>query len=771
MSLTNRSTAISAVLGLCALPLLVSLSSSTGPTEKEFEEQLGVVERTIAAGKWKEAKALLLAALDKHKDATYVLYHLTEIKDDLERCAFWSVNAKPNPKDHISGNLIAYSASSGQIDLRYEGLADKSEPRDKAGARDKSKGSPSTGENSGGSKSADGARTTLGVGYKDFSDERALHVHPLVFDGPYKIALHGNSYPALYENAHPPVLVVCADWDQGFAVSFGLPEIRNGKESHWLPARIVHVQEGESTTLDEAIVGVPSGMPYDLEVVVTTTSITANINGKKLLSCNKPATVFGRFGFENCPEVNKITISGKVQPSWLQGVVDTAVQEKWSAFDAQYKFRDELPDWLKERVKPAVPARTSLLDSYPGPEHAKGREQLAHLDGLFMKNDLKGALAYVAAIPESDATPPMRAWLGCVLAYVQDKSTPALESCRRVIALDPGFFAARDLEIKLVSELDSPHAAVERCRALTQDFKSEPRAYADLAMMQLLDDHFDDARATIRDAIDSGIDQSDLASVDHLLGRAVKGPTWTRSFEYKSEHYDVVSDINQSLCAQAAMLLEKFFRKYDVHLHHVPNNARRLFRVYLFSGEASYHAYTKDLLGREHKNTLGLYSPAVKQLLIWNVADTEGMFRVVRHEGFHQYLDRLVANAPRWLNEGMAKYFEVSRVVNGNWSDGEIQPDLVGTLHATEIIPLKDLMRLDGRSFYEDKTVALHYAESWALVHFFLNTTPDHKKRFDKYLDALFAGTKPDEATAKSFDDASLATLQNEFEAYVKGLK
>jgi hypothetical protein len=56
-------------------------------------------------------------------------------------------------------------------------------------------------------------------------------------------------------------------------------------------------------------------------------------------------------------------------------------------------------------------------------------------------------------------------------------------------------------------------------------------------------------------------------------------------------------------------------------------------------------------------------------------------------------------------------------------------------------------------------------------VHFLLNSGVEHKKRFDKLLDALFAGTKGKEAIAKAFDDASLPALQREFESYVSGLK
>ena len=39
-----------------------------------------------------------------------------------------------------------------------------------------------------------------------------------------------------------------------------------------------------------------------------------------------------------------------------------------------------------------------------------------------------------------------------------------------------------------------------------------------------------------------------------------------------------------------------------------------------------------------------MYSPLLKQLLIWNTPDSDRMIRTARHEGFHQYLDARMAD-------------------------------------------------------------------------------------------------------------------------------
>ena len=199
--------------------------------------------------------------------------------------------------------------------------------------------------------------------------------------------------------------------------------------------------------------------------------------------------------------------------------------------------------------------------------------------------------------------------------------------------------------------------------------------------------------------------------------RAIRGPL-VAVVRVQTQNYVVRSDIDQATCFEAANLLEKFYAKFNVHLRRVPGLEKKSFRVYLFSGQKGYLAYGRDLFGRDKTNTAGLYSPVVKQLLIWNLPDAEQMMRTVRHEGFHQYFDRLVGASPTWLNEGLAEYYEGSKLVKGAWSDGEINGGHMETLAKTELIPLKDFLKIQPGAFYDPRIVEMCYAEAWAFVHY-----------------------------------------------------
>src|SRR5688572_16035759 len=142
------------------------------------------------------------------------------------------------------------------------------------------------------------------------------------------------------------------------------------------------------------------------------------------------------------------------------------------------------------------------------------------------------------------------------------------------------------------------------------------------------------------------------------------------------------------------------------------------FRVFLFSGESGYQDYVKAIVGEAAPHTAGLYSPVLKQLLIWNVPRREDMVRTIRHEGFHQFLDRIMENPPTWLNEGMAEFWETAKHEQGKLVGGQTRREHVATLvRGRSALPkLKDFVYGSAGDFYE--FAQLRYAQGWALVHF-----------------------------------------------------
>ncbi len=100
----------------------------------------------------------------------------------------------------------------------------------------------------------------------------------------------------------------------------------------------------------------------------------------------------------------------------------------------------------------------------------------------------------------------------------------------------------------------------------------------------------------------------------------------------------------------------------------------------------------------------------------------------LRHEATHAILHASIQNLPLWLDEGFAEYFESSDQV------GSLGPDhVVRTIQDFATGRKPDLQRLEKLAEVRDMEPA-DYRESWAWVHFYLNSTPEARSELLGYL-------------------------------------
>lgn len=100
----------------------------------------------------------------------------------------------------------------------------------------------------------------------------------------------------------------------------------------------------------------------------------------------------------------------------------------------------------------------------------------------------------------------------------------------------------------------------------------------------------------------------------------------------------------------------------------------------------------------------------------------------LRHEVAHGYLHAVIRNLPLWLDEGLAEYFEVPR------GDRGLNKPHVNMLVGSAGLNWKpDLRRLEQLRSAGGMT-QMDYAESWAWVHWLLETTPERQAFLRDYL-------------------------------------
>jgi hypothetical protein len=103
----------------------------------------------------------------------------------------------------------------------------------------------------------------------------------------------------------------------------------------------------------------------------------------------------------------------------------------------------------------------------------------------------------------------------------------------------------------------------------------------------------------------------------------------------------------------------------------------------------------------------------------------------LRHEVAHGYLHAVVPGLPLWLDEGLAEYFEVPRGLSG------VNRPHLDQLTSANVPDWKpNLERLESLSATGEMTQA-DYAESWAWVHFLLESSPERQDLLRGYLRSL----------------------------------
>lgn len=109
----------------------------------------------------------------------------------------------------------------------------------------------------------------------------------------------------------------------------------------------------------------------------------------------------------------------------------------------------------------------------------------------------------------------------------------------------------------------------------------------------------------------------------------------------------------------------------------------------------------------------------------------------LRHELTHGYLHTMVPHLPLWVDEGLAEFFEVPRGRNG-LNQPHIDLLLAENQHATWHPDMTKLERIESAGTMTQSD----YAESWAWMHFMLETTPARRNLLQNHLARLrMAGT------------------------------
>jgi hypothetical protein len=139
---------------------------------------------------------------------------------------------------------------------------------------------------------------------------------------------------------------------------------------------------------------------------------------------------------------------------------------------------------------------------------------------------------------------------------------------------------------------------------------------------------------------------------------------------------------------------------------------------YIFSKADDYHAAGGP------RESAGVYMGS-KLMAVADQRLSEGAWRRIQHEGFHQYVDKvLTQRIPVWVNEGMAEYFGHGVWTGDSYVLGVIPPDRLGHVKSLikngQIVPFLEMLEMTYQQ-WTSKLEGRNYDQAWAMVHFLVH--------------------------------------------------
>jgi hypothetical protein len=267
-----------------------------------------------------------------------------------------------------------------------------------------------------------------------------------------------------------------------------------------------------------------------------------------------------------------------------------------------------------------------------------------------------------------------------------------------------------------------------------------------------------------------------------ILGRLLDGPFDGKPAKKTSGgHYLLATDVTGR--DGVATLLEEIYGAYS-HAFPGERDRRLISRVFVFARRDDYLAWSKEVLDDDASDSAAYYLPSFRLLVV----DADGEDALsdygrdsMFHEAFHQFLHYFLDSekTPYWFNEGVAEYFGPSLVRPGRGIEVGLLPRGDGTKGSSTLdtakrtleswTPLRSLMALDADGFMDPDRALMHYAESWATVHY-LCQSEGGRKLIVAYYDALRKGKGQAAAFEKVFA-ASVDRLDRDVKDYVRKLK
>ena len=238
----------------------------------------------------------------------------------------------------------------------------------------------------------------------------------------------------------------------------------------------------------------------------------------------------------------------------------------------------------------------------------------------------------------------------------------------------------------------------------------------------------------------------------------------------ETAHFTLFSDADEAVVRQVGANLERLRAVLSQLGSGSELNSPLPTYLFVFADEASFAPYKLRRQGQPLDVAGFFLSRLAGNYVAINAGVGMDPSRVIYHEYLHYVINNNYPGVPLWFNEGLAEYYSTFEVAAEQVVLGQPVPEHVLWLRQHRLLPLDQLLALDGRSadYHEGELRGGFYAQSWALVHYLLSSSPQRRQQTLTYLDLLNRDVPQDEAFREAFE-ADYPALERELRQAIIG--
>jgi len=218
--------------------------------------------------------------------------------------------------------------------------------------------------------------------------------------------------------------------------------------------------------------------------------------------------------------------------------------------------------------------------------------------------------------------------------------------------------------------------------------------------------------------------------------------------KYETKYYILHTDLDRDMTRQAVVRITAMAEEYRNRTRSFAGRITARFPLYLYKDREGYNRHPGAVRG-----SAGVYTG---HALAATAPRPGGSWRVVQHEGFHQFAHRVIrGRLPVWLNEGLAEYFGYGVWTGDNLVVGLISKGRLSALKEMiedgKLMPLNKMLDM-SRKEWNSELRSRNYLQAWSMVHFLVHADRGkYQEALSQYIRDLSKGRSSSAAFGRRF--------------------